>query len=67
MILRMTDYIPEFRFLQSLVRSIQFLTHTIHDVSYTEKNFRRLIYPENPLITERPVYLHNQPWYKAFS
>ena len=35
--------------------------------SLTEKDFRRLIYPDNPLITEKPVYLRNKPWYKPFS
>ena len=33
---------------------------------YTHKNFRRLIYPENPLISEKWVYQHDQPWYKPF-
>ena len=39
MILRMTVYTPEFRFRQALIRSTHFLTHTLHDVTYTEKIF----------------------------
>ena len=67
MILRMTNYISDFHFRQTFIRGTQILTHILYDVTYTEKNFRRLIYPENPLITEKPVYLRNQPRYKPFS
>ena len=67
MILRMTNYIPDFRFRQTFIRGVRFLAHILYDVTYTEKNFRRLIYPENPLITEKPVYLRNQSRYKHFS
>ena len=45
---------------------IQACVSNMHILKVHSKNFRRLIYPSNPLITEKWVYLHDQPWYKPF-